>query len=126
MQTILSFLKKFLWGSAFFFVFAVVVYLLVAFNFSFSEGERVGNIQKLSKKGWVCKTWEGEMLLITQPGVVAEKFNFTVRDEELVKQMNLSLGSKVALTYEQHRGIPTTCFGETEYFAKKITLLPAN
>jgi len=30
----------------------------------YSDGERVGYIQKISRKGWVCKTWEGELAMV--------------------------------------------------------------
>jgi len=85
-------------------------------HWSYSEGERAGYVQKLSKKGWVCKTWEGEMAMVTMPGTVSEKFYFTVPDEALAAQLNASVGKRMALHYEQHRWIPNSCFGETEYF----------
>ena len=77
-------------------------------------------MQKLSKKGWICKTWEGEMALVSLPGTVSEKFAFTVPDDAVAEQINRSLGSRVTLTYEQHIGLPTTCFGETPYFVTGI------
>ena len=92
-------------------------------NWSFSAGERAGYVQKLSKKGWLCKTWEGEMALVSMPGTVAEKFPFTVRSDEIARQINDSLGAKVALTYEEHVGIPTTCFGETGYFVTAVKVV---
>ena len=100
---------------------AVVVlsagYVTLAFNWSFSKGERIGYIQKFSEKGWLCKTWEGELQMLPVPGMVPEKFLFSVRDKAVTGKINSSLGKKISLSYEQHRGIPTTCFGESEYFA---------
>ena len=96
------------------------VYTWGALTWSFSTGERAGYVQKLSKKGWLCKTWEGEMALVSMPGTVAEKFPFTVRSDAIARQINDSIGAKVALTYEQHVGIPTTCFGETGYFVTAV------
>lgn len=98
-------------------------YLWIAFNWSYSKGERAGYVQKFSQKGWLCKTWEGEMLLVAIPGSMPEKFFFTVRDDMLATRINASLGKRVSLLYEQHKGIPTTCFGETEYFAKEVKVL---
>ncbi|TGL62155.1 hypothetical protein EHQ58_02825 [Leptospira ognonensis] len=104
----------------------VVVLLLLAgytwgvLNWSYSVGDRAGYVQKLSKKGWVCKTWEGEIALVTMPGTVAEKFYFTVRDESIAKQINDSIGNRIVLEYEEHVGLPTTCFGETGYFITGI------
>jgi len=91
-------------------------YTWVVLNWSYSVGDRAGYVQKLSKKGWICKTWEGEIALVTMPGTVAEKFYFTVRKEEIANQINDSIGKRIVLEYEEHVGIPTSCFGETGYF----------
>jgi hypothetical protein len=100
-----------------------VAYTWLVLAWSFSAGERAGYVQKLSKKGWLCKTWEGEMALVSMPGTVAEKFPFTVRSEAIARQINDSIGAKVALTYEQHIGIPTTCFGETGYCVTAVKVV---
>jgi len=98
-------------------------YLWFVLSWSFSSGERAGYVQKLSKKGWLCKTWEGELALVSMPGTVAEKFAFTVRSDEVAGKINESLGARVALTYEQHVGIPTTCYGETQYFVTAVKVV---
>ncbi|MFZ4856754.1 MAG: hypothetical protein ACOYL3_10185 [Desulfuromonadaceae bacterium] len=95
-------------------------YLTFVLNWSFSKGDRVGVVQKLSEKGWLCKTWEGELMMLPVQGMVPERFLFSVRDKALVNKINSSVGKRVSITYEQHKGIPTTCFGETEYFAVDI------
>lgn len=95
-------------------------YIFIAFSWSYSEGERAGFMQKLSSKGWVCKTWEGELSLIAIPGAAPEKFLFTVRDEAVATQIEATMGKRVTLHYEQHKGLPTSCFGETEYFVKAV------
>ena len=100
-----------------------VAYTWAVLHWSFSAGERAGYVQKLSKKGWLCKTWEGEMALVSMPGTVAEKFPFTVPSDVIARQINDSIGAKVALTYEQHVGIPTTCFGETGYFVTAVKVV---
>ena len=92
-------------------------YVLIALNWSYSKGERIGYIQKFSEKGWLCKTWEGELQMLPVPGALPEKFLFSVRDKAVIGRLNSSMGKKVSLSYEQHKGIPTTCFGESEYFA---------
>ena len=92
------------------------LYVWVALSFSYSEGERAGYVQKFSRKGWVCKTWEGELAMVNLPGTMPELFRFTVRDDKVAEQINQSMGKRVSLKYEQHLGIPTTCFGETDYF----------
>lgn len=83
---------------------------------TYSTGERTGYIQKISKKGWVCKTWEGELAMVNLPGTTPQLFQFSVRDDAVAKQLLDAAGQRVALTYEQHRGVPTQCFGETEYY----------
>ena len=102
---------------------AFALYLWVVLSWSFSSGERAGYVQKLSRKGWLCKTWEGEMALVSMPGTVAEKFPFTVRGDAIARQINDSIGAKDALTYEQHVGIPTSCFGETGYFVTAVKVV---
>ncbi len=96
------------------------LYVALALHWSYSTGERAGFLQKISDKGWVCKTWEGELSLVALPGAVPEKFLFTVRDDAVARQVNAAVGKRVALSYEQHKGLPTSCFGETEYFVVAV------
>jgi hypothetical protein len=96
------------------------VYTWLSLSWSYSEGDRAGFLQKFSKRGWVCKTWEGELLLATMPGAIPERFEFTVRDDEVAKQLLADLGKRVVLGYAQHRGVPSSCFGDTEYFVEKV------
>lgn len=96
------------------------LYIFVALHWSYSEGERAGFVQKLSKKGWLCKTWEGELALVSLPGAAPEKFNFTVRDDAVADRINKQVGTRVALVYAQHKGLPGTCFGDTDYFVTDI------
>jgi len=92
----------------------------VTLHWSYADGERAGYVQKFSKKGWICKTWEGEMAMVTMPGTVSEKFYFTVPDDAVATQINVSVGRRVALHYHQHKWIPTSCFGDTEYFVSGV------
>jgi len=101
-------------------VVAFLAWTWITLHYSYSTGDRVGYIQKLSKKGWVCKTWEGELAMLNQPGVPAQIFNFSVRDESVAQNILKYAGQRVNLTYQQHRGIPTSCFGETEYFVTNV------
>lgn len=98
-------------------------YTYLMLNWSYAEGDRAGYVQKFSKRGWFCKTWEGELAMVSMPGTMSEKFFFSVRDEGVVNKINANMGRKVALQYEQHVGLPTTCFGETEYFVKDLLVL---
>ncbi len=99
-------------------------YIWITLHFAYSEGERAGYLQKFSKRGWVCKTWEGEILLTSMPGAIPEKFEFSVRDDEIAKQLMNATGKRVVLSYSQRKGVPTACFGETEYYIDKVQLVP--
>lgn len=98
-------------------------YTWVVLNWSYSTGERAGYVQKFSNKGWVCKTWEGELAMVTMPGTLTEKFEFSVRDPEVARKLNESMGQRVSLHYEQHIGVPTSCFGETQYFVSEVRVV---
>lgn len=95
-------------------------YTWVVLNWSYSKGERAGYLQKFSRKGWLCKTWEGELQMIPAPGVLPEKFLFSVRSDAVAVKLNNAMGRKISVSYEQHKGIPTTCFGESEYFVTEV------
>jgi hypothetical protein len=101
----------------------VAAYFWAMTSWSYSSGERAGWVQKLSKKGWVCKTWEGEMAMVSMPGAATEKFPFTVVNDEVVEQINKLMGRRVTLHYEQKVGLPTSCFGETRHYVTKVTLV---
>ena len=96
------------------------LYIFVALNWSYSTGERAGFLQKVSNKGWICKTWEGELSLVAMPGAAPEKFLFTVR-EAIAQKISAAAGKRVTLNYEQHKGLPTSCFGDTDYFVTGVT-----
>lgn len=98
-------------------------YSWLSLHWVYAQGERAGYVQKMSKKGWMCKTWEGELSLVALPGTTPEKFLFSVRDDKVAERINAAIGQRVALTYDQHRGIPTNCFAETEYFVRDVKVL---
>ena len=100
------------------------LYFAVVLNWSYSSGERAGWVQKFSRKGWLCKTWEGEVALVSMPGAIPEKFEFTVTDDAVADQINRLMGHRVSLHYEQKVGLPTTCFGETRHFVTRVAETP--
>ena len=118
------------WGVILFGVFVIMPILLVALwttialNWSYSKGQRDGYIQKFSQKGWLCKTWEGEIAMVNLPGAMQEKFAFSVRDDSVAHEILRLMGSRVAITYEQHPGVPLRCFGETEYYVTRVKATP--
>jgi hypothetical protein len=93
----------------------------IALNFSYSSGLRVGFVQKFSKKGWLCKTWEGELAMVNMPGAMSQIFTFSVRNDSVAKAINDAMAKgRLELQYEEHRGVPTTCFGETNYYVTGV------
>lgn len=96
------------------------LYTWASLTWIYSSGERIGYVQKLSHKGWVCKTWEGELVLVTVPGTQAEKFYFTVRDPAVITKVNQLAGERVRLLYKEHKGVPSSCFGETSHYVYDI------
>ena len=104
-------------------VLLFALYTWAVLNWVYSSGERAGYVQKLSQKGFICKTYEGELVLVSMPGTQAEKFFFTVRSEAVAKRINETVGKRVRLVYEEHIGIPTNCFGESGYFVQDVQLL---
>lgn len=97
----------------------VIVFSLWAYtalHYTYSAGHRAGYLQKISKRGWLCKTWEGEIQLTAQPGTAPETFTFSVRSDSIAGELEKLTGQRIAVTYSQHKGVPTSCFGDTEYF----------
>ena len=104
-------------------VVLVGLYILLVWKWSYSDGERAGVVQKFSRKGWICKTWEGKLNMVVLPGALPEKFFFTVWDESIAQAINRSVGKRVALHYTEKVGLPTSCFGETRYYVQKVSPL---
>jgi hypothetical protein len=100
-----------------------IAYTWFVLTWSYSKGERAGYVQKFSQRGWIVKTWEGELAMVNIPGSMTEKFYFTVHDDSAVAHINATLGRRVSLEYEEHVGIPTTLFGDTPYFVIGVRTL---
>jgi hypothetical protein len=112
--------RKFFWTMLFLLLALAVLYALFVWYYNYSSGERAGWVQKFSKKGWLCKTWEGELALVTMPGTSQEKFYFTVLDDDVAEQINRAMGKRVSLHYVEKVGIPSTCFGETRHYVNEV------
>ena len=101
----------------------IALWTWVTLGYTYSSGDRSGYVQKLSKKGWLCKTWEGELAMVNLPGSVTPQiFNFTVRSDSVAAAIDAVLGKRVTLTYEEHRGVPSSCFGDTGYFVTNVRI----
>jgi hypothetical protein len=101
----------------------LALWTLAALAFSYSDGERVGFVQKLSKKGWVCRTWEGELAMNPVPGSPPQIFTFTVPDEAVAQRISQSEGKRVSLRYEEKKGIPSSCFGDSRYWIRDVRVV---
>jgi len=111
----------------FFIKFLIIILLLgaaaYAFNYyvPYSEGFRTGKLIKLSRKGIIFKTWEGELSL----GIGHDQrwaFSIEPKDKELREKLIEYQGKNVRVNYiERFWKIPW--LGETKYFAKDVELL---
>jgi len=101
----------------------LVLWTVLSLNYSYSHGSRAGYVQKFSRKGWICKTYEGQLAMVNIPGAMQERWDFTVRDDSIAQVISQSMGQRVSLTYDQHEGVPTSCFGETQYFVTGVHTL---
>ena len=114
--------KWYLLGFVAALVAMVVLYTLLMLWWSYSDGERAGVLQKFSQRGWVCKTYEGELAMYVVAGVAPQIWSFSVREEAVVEELNKAVGQHVRLHYSEHRGLPTNCFGETDYFVDRVEI----
>lgn len=96
------------------------LWTLITLTFSYSDGDRVGYIQKFSRKGWICRTWEGEIAMSPVPGALPQIFAFTVRDDAVANKMKGLEGKKISIHYKEKRGVPSSCFGDTSYFVSDV------
>jgi hypothetical protein len=100
------------------------IWTAVALNWSYSSGKRAGYVQKISRKGFICKTWEGTLYTDIAKGFRSDSFSFSVRSDSIAHQIEQLSGKRVAVEYQQHLGVPTSCFGETEYFVTGVQSIP--
>jgi len=95
---------------------------------AYADGERAGVLQKFVRRGWVCKTQEGEIALYygggqyMGAGVSPQLWDFSVRDKAVAASLNKAVGHRVQLHYTEHPGIPTPCFAETRFFVDRVTV----
>jgi hypothetical protein len=101
----------------------LAAYIWLMLHWSYSTGERAGWVQKLSKKGFLCKTWEGEMAMVSLPGSIPEKFAFTAWDDQVAGHINQVMGKRVSLHYEDHIWLPSSCFGDTSHFVTEVRVI---
>ena len=95
---------------------------------AYAEGERAGVLQKFVRRGWVCKTNEGEIALYygggqyMGAGISPQLWDFSVRDKAVAADLSKAVGHRVQLHYTEHPGIPTSCFAETRFLVDRVTV----
>ncbi len=117
-------MKRFFFVGVPLIVVLAAAYVYLVLNWNYSTGERAGWVQKFSKKGWICKSWEGELAMVSMPGAAQEKFFFTVWDEGVAERINKAMGQRVSLHYEEKVGMPSSCFGETRHWVNNLSIVP--
>lgn len=95
---------------------------------AYAEGERAGVLQKFARRGWLCKTQEGEIALYygggqyMGAGISPQLWDFSVRDKSVAAELSKAVGHRVQLHYTEHPGIPTSCFAETRFLVDRVTV----
>lgn len=105
-------------------VLGLTAWSAIALSWSYSSGKRAGYMQKIARKGYVCKTWEGTLYTDIAGSFRSDSFTFSVRSDSLARAIEALSGARVAVYYDQHVGLPSTCFGETEYFVTRVERIP--
>jgi hypothetical protein len=97
-------------------------------SWAYADGERAGVLQKFVRRGWLCKTHEGEIALYygggtyLGTGTSRQLWDFSSRDKAVAVELSKAVGHRVQLHYTEHPGIPTNCFGDTRYFVDRVTI----
>src|ERR1700691_5868725 len=95
---------------------------------TYADGERAGVLQKFVRRGWLCKTQEGEIALYYGGGaymgaaISPQLWDFSVRDKSVAADLSKAVGHRVQLHYTEHPGIPTQCFAETRFLVDRVTV----
>jgi hypothetical protein len=104
-------------------VLCLALYTWLTLNWDYSNGYRSGLLQKFSQKGWVCKTYEGELWQSVVTNVSPTVWDFSVRNARVAKALDSLVGKPVRVHYTEHRGVPTTCFADTRYFVDSVFMV---
>ena len=110
--------KKVLLYILLFLIIGTSAYMAFVYYVPYSEGVRSGELIKISHKGFIIKTWEGE---ISQGISGAQIFQFSVEDDDkaIIQQLKDLQGKYVKLEYvERYRTF--SWWGDTRYFIKKV------
>jgi hypothetical protein len=115
--------SKIIWISLLIIVVVFGVTYLV-FNFTYSEGNRAGVLIKFSKKGYIFKTYEGELNVgglgnIPNTAQMNQTWEFSVKDQTIADSLMHMEGKRVSLHYRQIMK-NMAWQGETPYFVDGV------
>lgn len=113
-------------GTIIFLVLLLFLALFIYWHyyFTYSDGDRFGLLQKISHKGNLFKTYEGELLLSSVSGnqntpIASEKFYFSVTDAHVAQKLNDLQGHHVTVHYKQ-KNSPAFWRGDSEYIVDSV------
>lgn len=115
----MSLLKKIIIFTVLGSILSISGYFAFIYYIPYSSGVRSGELIKISHKGYVIKTWEGE---ISQGISGAQIFKFSVLDNqpEVIEQLKTYQGRYVKVEYTE-RYKTFFWWGDTRYFITKVT-----
>lgn len=110
-------------------ILVVVLLAIMAFFYfgTYSEGTRAGTIIKVSKRGTIFKTYEGQLNVnafgaVKGKGGLNESFEFSVpKDPELIEKIDGLIGKPVRLSYKEKYFL-FPWLGETKYMVTDVEL----
>lgn len=96
-------------------ILVAALYTWGTLQFAYATGAKTGYVNSFSREGRLCGRWEGELAMVSIPGAPPDLFHFSVRDDSLAEIITKTRGQNVTITYDEHRGVPTSCFGDTRF-----------
>lgn len=92
----------------------------------YSEGDRTGDVSKFTQKGWMFKTWEGELVLgglktDSEGKAITNLFEFSVADQSVIDTLNANPGANVTLHYTEYFNV-NIYEGSTDYLVTGVTV----
>ena len=117
---------KYVFLTMFFLLIISSAFVYWKYYYTYSDGFRSGMLQKLSHKGNLMKTYEGELVLSSisstnNIALASEKFYFSIEIDSLAKRMMDYEGKKVRVHYKQKKGT-LSWPGDSEYIVDAVTV----
>ena len=121
-------MKKFIVWFSIILIIVLGAFIYWKYIYDYSEGYRAGLLQKVSYRGNIFKTYEGEMILSsvqsnTNVALASEKFLFSVKDKNTAIRLEQLQGKYVVVHYHEKNGKLPWC-GDTKYMVDSVRLNP--